>query len=143
MKKCNKCLEVKPIDDFQKCARNSDGHTPSCKICKRKYDNAHYKAHPERRPYIAQNVKAREEINRNWVYNYLLTHPCVDCPEADPIVLEFDHQSDKTMAVSIMINSNSLKRIQAEVAKCEVRCANCHRRKTAKDFGYWRVGYIG
>jgi hypothetical protein len=25
-----------------------------------------------------------------------------------------------------------------EIDKCDVRCANCHRRRTAADFGWWR-----
>jgi hypothetical protein len=28
--------------------------------------------------------------------------------------------------------------LKAEIAKCQVRCANCHRRRTAAQFGWWR-----
>jgi hypothetical protein len=39
---------------------------------------------------------------------------------------------DKVRAISKMIPNASLGQLSAEIAKCEVRCANCHRRKTAE-----------
>lgn len=70
---------------------------------------------------------------------YLREHPCVDCGEKDIMVLEFDHQRDKLMDISTLIRRGSLQTVKNEVAKCEVRCANDHRRKTAKDFNHWRL----
>ncbi len=73
-----------------------------------------------------------------WVRDYLATHPCVDCGETDPLVLDFDHRDPKAKSanVSYLVCSAGLARVQAEVEKCDVRCANCHRRKTARD-GNW------
>jgi len=60
--------------------------------------------------------------------------------ESDPVVLEFDHQRDKVYAISWLVyNKRKIEVLQAEIEKCLVRCANCHRRKTAKDFGFYRV----
>lgn len=53
------------------------------------------------------------------------------------MVLEFDHIRDKTIAVSRLTPSSTPKRILAEIQKCEVRCVNCHMRRTAEQFG-WR-----
>jgi hypothetical protein len=63
----------------------------------------------------------------------------VDCGEADPVVLQFDHVSDdKTEDVGRMLSwAVSWKRILQEIAKCEVVCANCHARRTAKRHGGW------
>src|ERR1700675_1475161 len=82
--------------------------------------------HPDyiKRHKAAQRKRAAR--NQDWLFNYLLEHPCVDCGEADPVVLEFDHiGNDKKWDVAGMYLF-SIKRIQEEIAKCEVVCANCH-----------------
>jgi len=73
-------------------------------------------------------------------YDFLLAHPCVDCGEADPVVLDFDHidPATKSREVAWFIRRQDLVGLAAEIAKCEVRCANDHRRKTARDLGYAR-----
>lgn len=130
---------MKPLDEFQRRARNKDGRTNLCKICKRIYDNNHYKNSPQRKKYIRQNSQSRIDKNRLWIIDYLNQHPCLDCQESDVVVLEFDHRENKITDISKMIHNNSLKNLKLEVDKCDIRCANCHRRKTAKDFGYWKT----
>ena len=137
MKTCTACNIKKPLDDFQKRASAKDGHTNLCKPCKREYDKNYYKGNTHRKDYIKAN---REKSLRNaelYILEYLLKNPCIDCGEPDPIVLEFDHidPSIKDGAISILKRS-SLSRVKKEIKKCEVRCANCHRRKTAKQFGW-------
>ncbi len=50
-------------------------------------------------------------------------------------MLEFDHvRGEKIRALADMAwRGFGIERIEAEIAKCEVRCANCHRRKTARE----------
>lgn len=71
----------------------------------------------------------RHRRNFAWVCWYLNHHPCVDCAERDWVVLEFDHQGEKELNIGANLWNMSLKRLQAEVVKCEVRCCNCHRRR--------------
>ena len=80
--------------------------------------------------------------NRDLAYEYLSTHPCVDCGEADPVVLDFDHvdPAKKLWAVGKMLSRQASPAIEREIAKCEVRCANCHRIRTATQFGSYRLG---
>ena len=73
-------------------------------------------------------------------YEFKLGNPCVECGEGDPVVLEFNHvdPKEKKYNISEMVNGgHSWKSIMSEIEKCEVLCANCHRRKTAKDFEYY------
>ena len=68
------------------------------------------------------------------VIDYLNEHPCVDCGEADPLALTFDHLRDKKYSISTMLsNAYGWELIKEEISKCEVRCANCHNKKTAKE----------
>jgi 5-methylcytosine-specific restriction endonuclease McrA len=84
----------------------------------------------------------RRDAAREFLVEYLLQNPCVDCGEDDIVVLEFDHldpsQKLFTLGVGASSGDYSLKKIEEEIAKCAVRCANCHRKKTARDRGYFR-----
>jgi hypothetical protein len=96
--------------------------------------------HRRRSPEVEASYYQRyRDRNARYIYAYLLEHPCVDCGEADPIVLDFDHVRGKKLCnVSHLLSGTpSLKRIQAEIDKCEVRCANCHRRVTAQRHGWF------
>lgn len=98
-------------------------------------------------PYV--NVQDRRdahkkirERNRAYVIEYLTKNPCVACGENDIRVLEFDHidPSTKKHNVGRMVASqhHSIAAIQKEIDKCQVICANCHRRKTHEERGiYW------
>jgi hypothetical protein len=78
---------------------------------------------------------------REYIWNYLSKHVCIDCGESDPLVLEFDHIGNKIMPVSEIAHNNSLVQVKNEILKCEVRCANCHRRKTAVQFGWFKTKF--
>ena len=67
------------------------------------------------------------------------THACVDCGETDPLVLEFDHRGDKLFGVSNGLRDRAWVAVLAEMAKCDVVCANCHRRRTALRGGFLRA----
>ncbi|WPH58329.1 hypothetical protein SEA_ALONE_1 [Streptomyces phage Alone3] len=53
--------------------------------------------------------------------------------------MEFDHldRATKTAEISYLIPRASLERLQEELSKCRVLCANCHRIHTAHQLGYW------
>jgi hypothetical protein len=113
----------------------------TCRDCQKEQKNDWYQRNSEAHKANMYEQKLRK-INeaREYVLDYFSSHPCVDCGERDPSVLEFDHvRGNKRMEVSRLIrNGHSLSVIQEEVSKCVVRCANCHRRKTNRDSGSWR-----
>jgi hypothetical protein len=84
--------------------------------------------------------KLRRQRNREYLWNLLKGKSCVDCSEDDPIVLQFDHvRGTKDIAVCEMVSRGySLEKIKAETEKCDIRCANCHQRRTAKQFGWYK-----
>ncbi len=81
--------------------------------------------------YAAQKrhrLKVRKKL-----LDFLLTKECIDCGEKDPIVLDFDHidQKNKFKTVSQMLSGHySWDSVNKEINKCEIRCSNCHRRRT-------------
>ena len=103
-------------------------------------DHAHYKKHHQVLTEKTRRAKAQ------LLLDYLLEHPCIDCGESDPIVLEFDHRTgtEKVDSVTEMASNNcSWAKILAEIEKCDVRCANCHRRRTAMERKYTRFLLLG
>ena len=135
-KQCSKCKQAKSLGEFGKNKKRTDGLQPYCKKCSSQIHKEHYQRSKKRKSDIAQARDFTRRRNKTIIWNYLLDNPCVDCGESDPIVLEFDHQRNKEQEVSTMVNGASVERLMNEIAKCEVRCANCHRRKTAKQFNY-------
>lgn len=90
---------------------------------------AHYQ--DNKQYYLDKNRRLRK-IAQDFMMEHLSQNPCVDCGESDPIVLEFDHvYGEKKKNVGLMAREGyGLKSIQDEINKCEVVCANCHKRRT-------------
>ena len=129
---CGKCNKSKEDDFFHKHAKK--GHQSYCKECNKLWVRERYLNNKEY--YDAKN-KDNIKRNKEYVLDFLMKNPCIDCGENDPIVLDFDHIGDKTNTISKMVrNMCGIKKIENEIKKCVVRCANCHRRKTFKDFGW-------
>jgi hypothetical protein len=74
-----------------------------------------------------------------YLLDYFAAHPCMDCDERDPVVLEFDHLRDKLFDIGHALACRSWASILSEIAKCDVVCANCHRRRTARRRGNLRM----
>jgi L-lysine 2,3-aminomutase len=68
---------------------------------------------------------------------------CVDCEEDDIVVLDFDHLGEKRASViNLAWWEYSIETIEREIQKCEVRCANCHRRRTIRVFRHFRHHWL-
>lgn len=137
MKKCSRCKEDKPLNEFNFKDKKKNLRSYQCRNCSRLYLRSHYERN--KKYYLVKAQKRNQRIRRemrNYVWNYLGNHPCVDCGEKDSIVLEFDHIKDKLFTISSVGRDKKLPEVRKEIEKCEVRCANCHRRKTAKQFGW-------
>lgn len=136
MKVCGLCKQELPLDSF---GVNRGKYLQSyCKPCKVQWDKAYYKKNSVRRDSVRATNERIRKRNRDYIWQYLSENPCVDCGEADPVVLEFDHVGDKHSGVAIMAAKLvKLERLVAEIEQCEVRCCNCHRRITSQRGKWW------
>jgi len=119
---CPLCGETKPADEFY-ADRPQKGRTRlkkrlKCRQCTR------------------AQMRARYADRLQFIDDYKLARGCTDCGWADhPKALEFDHLPgvEKRTEIARMVSQTgaySLDDIKAEMAKCEVVCANCHRIRT-------------
>lgn len=132
--KCNKCKRTKPDEEFAWKIKKAGTRQRSCKECHRLWFKEYWQKNRARHTHKIREVNDAAIVrNKKFVADYLREHPCVDCSEADIIVLQFDHLRDKKFDVSRMVRAAySIEAIKQEILKCEVRCANCHMRKTAE-----------
>lgn len=144
MKQCSKCGLTLPISEFRIRSRANRTYHSHCKRCFRSYSNAYYHSHVSQySAHRRRNARKKRLENRRRMLDILARSQCIDCGEKDPLVLEFDHvRGEKKGNVCDLIGSLiSWKRIEEEIAKCVVRCANCHRRKTARDYKWFRSDF--
>lgn len=138
---CGLCKNEKSLVDYNKHSKRKDGLQSFCRDCGHKKFKDYYANNKEKQKatVVRRNRRIREE-NRLQLCAVLRGQKCIDCGEADPVVLDFDHvRGKKRKDVTLMVNSGfSWKNIVKEIAKCEVRCSNCHRRRTAKMFRHKR-----
>ena len=144
---CSKCNEDKSVEDFYFKNKKLNKRNNRCKVCCEgsRRSKEHYKKYKDE--YKVRN-KARKVrlLNENTAHllEYLKDHHCVDCGESNPIVMEFDHldPTEKKFGISNMMRDYIWVQILKEVDKCEVVCANCHRIRTAKQFGWLKLKKI-
>lgn len=139
---CSTCGSLRPVSQFYFKDRVRGVRKSVCIPCANAYSRDHYRRN--RAAYLARARASRQsgrDVHRERIYDYLITHPCVDCGESDPLLLEFDHvdPTQKVAAVGALTSRRPWSEVAAEIAKCEVRCANCHRRKTARMFSWARL----
>ena len=75
---------------------------------------------------------ARKKRNRVFVQEYKRNNPCIRCGESDPCCLDFHHldKSSKFANLAEMAGRGfGLNKIIAEILKCVILCANCHRKQ--------------
>ena len=140
MRRCGRCGQEKPLEEFAWRRREKGQRHNYCRPCQAAYRREHYVAH--RAKYIAKARRHRDRLQlerTEALLEFFQSHPCCDCGEADPVVLEFDHLRDKEFSIGHKLAVRPWEQIVAEIEKCEVVCANCHRRRTAERRGALRA----
>jgi hypothetical protein len=106
---------------------------------------AHFKrfAGDARRSTIPKARRDADERLATLVLERLAQATCVDCGTGDPLVLQSDHREGMAKDVGWLVSSGSRSALIAqELNKCNARCANCHRRRTAYEGNWYRVQYL-
>ncbi len=122
-KTCSTCKELP-----------AQGRAGLCKPCKKEYNREWYKKNKGKHllNVSANNRAYREQFDT--IVQAAKSVPCKDCRESHPYyVMDFGHLpgSEKSWDVSRMRSYwIDLDVVRAEIAKCEVVCANCHRKRT-------------
>ena len=89
----------------------------------------------QRQWYARNKEKAKASINANkekyrrqW-QEYKATLKCVNCGFDHPDALDFHHviKSPDNQPVNYLLRKDAYKAAYAEIKKCVVLCANCHR----------------
>jgi hypothetical protein len=128
--KCIECLKNKPADEFRWLNKGLGYKISRCKDC----DAIHrFYLYPEKKDNIIASNKRVYKKLRLLLESYK-TGPCCDCGHTFPLeAMDFDHLDPETKIdkVSSLVYRGSKPLLLAEIAKCELVCANCHRIRTA------------
>lgn len=120
------------------------GHS-YCDECRAIGSQLRYRLSPKGRAQrLIDNRRTRDSARerRALIDAIKLESGCVDCGfRVHPAALEFDHRDreQKLFAIARHYHSKAWHVVLAEIAKCDVRCANCHRIRSASEghLGYW------
>ena len=148
-KECNNCFDILPLDLFNKAVGRSGEvyYGRNCRKCiyslnpgKAKDSSKRWRmAKKELDPsHFRNTTQLYRDRNTRYIEEYLLNHPCARCGESDVEVLEFDHldPTEKEYTIAQLVGGGmGLIKLQKEMAKCQVLCSNCHRKKTIQDRG--------
>ena len=102
-----------------------------CRGCHCQYQREYYQ---RRKDYYAALQNQRIARNRRAIRE-AKDVPCADCGRRFPhYVMDFDHRPGEVKCFNVSIAAGqprlSWERMRAEIAKCDVVCANCHRERT-------------
>lgn len=100
---------------------------------RKEYQKIYQKARYEKnKQSIDSRIDSYKKARRKWFSEEIIAKSsCIKCGENHPGCLDFHHRdpNDKYMEVTKMVDAKCKEeRILAEIAKCDILCANCHRK---------------
>ncbi len=146
MKTCSRCSKEKPESDYFVKDKKSGRLHAQCKACykehRRTYAAEHYLKYGDQYRERANGYRlmVRQEFRENMI-KYLKDKTCIMCDESDMRTFEFDHLDPATKLFNI---SQAVRQgyrwpaVVMEIKKCRILCANCHKKHTATQFGWYK-----
>jgi hypothetical protein len=103
-------LEWKDEEEFSWRYKYLGVRNRSCKDSQSGFNKSYYQGdtYERHKEDIKERKAAARETAKDFVYQYLLTHPCEMCGETDPIILEFHHVGGKDMTITTMTGEVTL-----------------------------------
>jgi hypothetical protein len=146
MQACSKCHVEKNSSDFFIRNKNTGKLHAQCKACYKLSRQANYALHYKqyRSSYLERARQRRASLRNEFRENmllYLSDKSCKDCGESDIRVLELDHKdpSTKLFSVSQAVRLGfNWEMVEKEIEKCRILCANCHKKRTASQFSWYK-----
>lgn len=129
-KVCRDCGLEKDEEEFNWRYKGLGIRQPICKDCSKLVRRKHYQEHMDAERERSYGLTKDKRLRaRDFVFDYLSYHVCVVCAEYRPEMLQFDHvRGKKYKDISQMVaDGEPIQKIQEEIRKCEVVCANCHQ----------------
>jgi hypothetical protein len=128
-----RCQQWLPLEDFNFRDKTQRLRQSYCRSCSRLNWREWY-AVPKNKAHHIEVLETRRrrlrQKNREYV-RQLKKQPCTDCGgRFPPEVMDFDHLGNKSALISKLVYQAGWETLLAELAKCEVVCANCHRIRT-------------
>lgn len=105
LKRCVHCGEWQQEEEFAWRWKSAGIRQKACRSCRKEQNAQWYNRHKEGHVNkVRERTNTQRMTSRKFINEYLLRHPCVDCQERDPVVLEFDHvEGKKFKAISKMV----------------------------------------
>lgn len=118
-----KCKTEKPEEDFPFRNKSKGIRNCVCKLCQREYKLKYYYKNKE--SHYLRNAKTNKKLKE---YALSKKDKCIVCGEMTKICLDWHHLRDKEDVIARICKSGSMKKLNLELDKCVVLCANCHRK---------------
>ena len=84
-------------------------------------------------PKRVERIKLYQQKRLLEIQNIKEASPCTDCGQHYPYyVMDFDHRENKSFGLARAIMYTGWQKILKEIKKCDLVCANCHRKRTHK-----------
>ena len=126
---CVTCKIEKELNQFYKCKKYKDGYNTRCRDCTNESSKkSYFRTSGKRNKYLVDRRKRiKEEFENNLIQAKI---KCIKCGFDHPAALDFHHRdpSQKLNTIGDLKWAGASKeRMQKELDKCDVLCANCHR----------------
>jgi len=96
MKKCDHCKLPKDEEEFNWKFKSLNIRHKTCRDCMHGFNKTYFEgdAHDRHLKNVKERKDAARQTAREYVWQYLSNHPCIEREEADPMVLEFHHRGE-------------------------------------------------